>query len=123
MPAIRAATPATAAILFTGAGANAAAAASGAGAIASSSNDHVRTSGSTRLRSAEIVISCAAPARSSAPRRHGQLGGAGTGSGASVGPLAAAEVSGGAFSTVIGAPGPQIRQIGILRADQASRLT
>ena len=76
MPATRTTIPATAASRFTGAGANAAAAASGAGATASSSDDQVAGMGSAPT-SAEMVISCAAPARNSAARRHGQLGGAG----------------------------------------------
>jgi hypothetical protein len=91
------ATPTTPATLFTGAGANAAAAASGAGAMASSSDHHVTARGSALL-SAEMVISCAAPARSSAPRRHAQLGGAGTGGGlAGVDVRGSEEVSTGAF--------------------------
>jgi hypothetical protein len=91
----------TAASLFTGAGANAVAAASGAGAMASSSDAYVTASGSALVR-AEMVISCAAPARISAPRRHAQLGGAGTGAGrVDVAVIAAAEVSAGAFCVVM----------------------
>jgi hypothetical protein len=101
MPAIRTSTPTTPATLFSGAGANAAAAASGAGAMASSSDHHVTARGSALL-SAEMVISCAAPARSSAPRRHAQLGGAGTGGGlAGVDVPGAEEVSTGAFCMVM----------------------
>jgi hypothetical protein len=112
----------TAASLFTGAGANAAAAASGAGAMASSSDAHVTASGSA-LVSAEMVISCAAPARMSAPRRHAQLGGAGTGAGrAYVAVIAAAEVSAGTFCVVIAL---LVGEVGSHenRADQASRRT
>ena len=76
MPATMTAIPATAVSRLTGAGAKAAAAASGAGATASSSDDQVAAMGSA-LTSAEMVISCAAPARNSAARRYGQLGGAG----------------------------------------------
>ena len=65
--------PATAASRLTGAGAKTAAAASGAGAAASSSDDQLAGMGSAPT-SAEMVISCAAPARNSAARRHGQLG-------------------------------------------------
>jgi hypothetical protein len=46
-------------------------------------------------------------------RRHGQLGGSTGSARVAAGPDAAADVSGGAFSTVIGTPGPQIRQIAI----------
>jgi hypothetical protein len=89
----------TAASLFTGAGANAATAASGAGAMASNSDAHVTASGSA-LVSAEMVMSCAAPARISAPRRHAQLGGAGTEAGRG-GALTAGEVTTGAFCVVM----------------------
>jgi hypothetical protein len=69
--------------------------------MASSSDAHVTPSGSA-LVSAEMVINCAAPARISAPRRHAQLGGAGTGTGrVDVAVIAAAEVSAGAFCVVM----------------------
>jgi hypothetical protein len=49
-----------------------------------------------------MVISCAAPARISAPRRHAQLGGAGTGAGpAGVTVPVAGEVPAGAFCVVM----------------------
>lgn len=88
-----------AASLFSGAGVNAAAAVSGAGAMASSSDHHVTASGSG-LVSAEMVISCAAPARISAPRRHAQLGGAGTAEGFTW-VLAAGALSVGACGVVV----------------------
>jgi hypothetical protein len=47
-----------------------------------------------------MVISCAAPARISAPRRHAQLGGAGTGR-VDVAVIAAAEVPAGTFCVVM----------------------
>jgi hypothetical protein len=56
------------------AGVNAAAAARSAGALARSRDDQVTGIGSA-LSSAEMVISCAAPASNSAARRHGRLGG------------------------------------------------
>lgn len=99
MPAARTSTPAMAASLFSGAGVNAAAAVSGAGAMASSSDHHVTASGSA-LVSAEMVISCAAPARISAPRRHAQLGGAGTAEGFTW-VLAAGALSVGACGVVV----------------------
>src|ERR1700733_4341919 len=77
MPTTRTTAATTASGRLAGAGANAAAATSRAGAIASSSECQVALSGSA-LTSAEIVISCAAPARISAPRIQAQLGGAGT---------------------------------------------
>jgi hypothetical protein len=120
IPATRTAISATAASRFTGAGANAAAAASGAGATASSSADQVTGGGSTPT-SAEMVISCAAPAKNSAARRHGQLGGAGMGIVAAAA-LASGELPAGALSVVIGAPGPRVRKIMNI-ADQASRRT
>jgi len=112
--------PATAASRFTGAGAKTAAAASGAGATASSSDDQLAGMGSAPT-SAEMVISCAAPARNSAARRHGQLAGAADTTvdaprRASGGP------PGGALSMVIENPmstSPKITNI----ADQASRRT
>ena len=73
-PARMTTAPAQATSLAIGSGPNAATATSGAGAIASRSDHQVAPSGSTLSRAA-IVISCAAPARSSALRRHGQLGG------------------------------------------------
>ena len=74
------------------------------------------------LNSAEMVISCAAPARNSAARRHGQLGGAAAnGAAGDAGVLAAGVVSAGAVSVVIAPPGGKIN--GHERADQASRLT
>ena len=102
-------------------GANAAAAATGAGATASSSAHQVAASGSAPT-SAEMVINCAGPARNSAARRHGQLGGAGIcGAPAGAAAFTAGEVTAGAFGMVIAPPGGQviIRE----RADQASRLT
>jgi hypothetical protein len=58
--------------------------------------------------SAEMVISCAAPARSSAPRSHGQLGGAGARTGlAGVAVLGAGEVGAGAFCVVIARSGAE----------------
>jgi len=122
IPATRTSRQASAASPFTGSGAKAAAAANGAGAIASSNDHHVTASGST-LTSAEMVISCAAPASSSAARSHRRLGGAGTGrapAGSAV--VAAGEVSAGAFGVVI------LHLLmdtfdGCERADQASRLT
>lgn len=102
MPAIKAAMAATAATRFTGAGANAAAAASGAGAMASSRADYVTARGSAPV-SAEMVISCAAPARISAPRIQAQLGGAGTAAWRATGAaLVVDAVSAGAYSAVIG---------------------
>jgi hypothetical protein len=69
-----------------------------------------------------MVISCAAPARISAARRDGQLGGAGTdGTGGEAGTFAAGVVSAGAVGVVIAPPGGKIN--GHERADQASRLT
>jgi hypothetical protein len=53
--------------------------------------------------SAEIVISCAAPAKNSAARRHGQLGGAGDTAVGAAG-LAAGEPPAGALSMLIGTP-------------------
>jgi hypothetical protein len=53
-------------------GVKAAAAASGAGAIARSSADQVAGNGST-LSSAEMVMSCAAPASKNPPRRQALL--------------------------------------------------
>src|ERR1700722_5848863 len=74
VPAIRTATPRTAASRATGAGAKAATAPSGAGAMASSSDDQLTGRAATRY---EMVTSWAAPASSSAPRSQGQLGGRG----------------------------------------------
>jgi hypothetical protein len=100
--AIRTRTPTAAASLFSGAGANAAAAASGAGAVASSSDDQVAARGRSLGTSAEMVISCAAPASSSALRRHAQLGGAGPRTGlAGVAVPGAGEAWAGAFCVVI----------------------
>src|SRR5260221_7928365 len=90
--------------MFSGAGVNAAAAASGAGATASSSDHHVTARGSA-LFSAEMMISCAAPARDSAPRRHGQLGAAGTDSGLA-GPAVLATGEGPAGGVFLGLPRP-----------------
>jgi len=59
MPATKTSTPITPASVLTG-----------AGAMPSSSDHHVTASGSALTR-AEMVISCAAPARISAARRHG----------------------------------------------------
>src|SRR5262245_55810074 len=117
MPTARTAIPATAASVFTGAGAKAAAAASGAGATASS-DDQAAGMGSAPT-SAEMVVSCAALARSSAARRHGQLGGAGDATVGEPGSASTAQ-SGGALLIVIGNPmstSPKITNI----ADQASR--
>jgi hypothetical protein len=102
IPATRTSRQASAASPFTGSGAKAAAAANGAGAIASSNDHHVTASGST-LTSAEMVISCAAPASSSAARSHRRLGGAGRTGRAPAGTavLAAVEVSAGAFGVII----------------------
>ena len=96
----RTAIPATAASTFTGAGAKAATA---AGATASSSDDQVAGTGPAPT-SAEIVISCAAPARNSAARRHGQLDGAGDTTAVAAG-LVAGEPPACALSMLIGAPG------------------
>ena len=123
IPATITTTPATAASRFSRAGANAAAAASGAGAMASSS-DHQVTASGPAPSSAEMVISCAAPARSIAPRRHGQLGAVGTGSeAADVAVLGAREVSAGAFCVVITRSREEVRQLRHYRADQTSRPT
>ena len=101
IPATITTTPATAASRFSRAGANAAAAASGAGAMASSS-DHQVTASGPAPSSAEMVIRCAAPARSIAPRRHGQLGGAGTAPGtAHAAARGAGEVPAGGLCVVI----------------------
>jgi hypothetical protein len=55
------------------------------------------------------VISCAAPARISAPRRHGQLGGAGAArSAVDVGALAAGVTAAGASGVVIASPGSML---------------
>jgi len=99
----RTAIPATAARRFTGAGAMAATAAGGAGATAGSSDDQVAGTGSAPT-SAAIVISCAAPAKNSATRRHGQLGGAGDTTAVAAG-LASGEPPACALSMLIGAPG------------------
>lgn len=82
--------------------------------MASSSAHHVTASGSA-LVSAEIVISCAAPARISTPRRHGQLGGAED-------EIVSDALPASALPTVIGgsqSTSPKVTNI----ADQASRLT
>src|SRR5947207_3075343 len=102
IPTTRTTIPAAAASRLAGAGANAAAAASGAGATASSSDDQVAGIGSAPT-SAEIVISCAAPAKNSAARRHGQLGGAGETTVRAAG-VASGEPSAGALSMLIGTP-------------------
>src|SRR3984885_6648941 len=102
MPTTRTTAAATARGRFAGAGANAAAATSSAGATASSSEYQVAASGSA-LVSAEIVISCAAPARISAPRIQAQLGGAGTAAWRATGAaLVVGAVSAGVYSAVIG---------------------
>src|SRR5580692_4119279 len=100
MPTTRTTAATTASGRFAGAGANAAAATSSAGAIASSSEYQVAVSGSA-LTSAEIVISCAAPARISAPRIQAQLGGAGTAAWRARGAaLVVGAVSAGVYSAV-----------------------
>src|SRR5580693_5328162 len=100
MPTTRTTAAATARGRFAGAGA--AAATSRAGAIASSSEYQVAVSGSA-LVSAEIVISCAAPARISAPRIQAQLGGAGAAAWRATGAaLVVGAVSADVYSAVIG---------------------
>jgi hypothetical protein len=70
--------------------------------MASSSDDQVAARGKSFGTSAEMVISCAAPARSSALRRHGQLGGAGPRTGlAGIAVLGAGEVGTDVFCVVI----------------------
>ncbi len=100
IPATRTAAQATAASLATGTGANAVTAASGAGAVASSSADQVAARGSA-LFNAEMVISWAATARTSAARRHGQLGEAAALK-AGLAVLAAGDVPADAFWVLIG---------------------
>ena len=69
-----------------------------------------------------MVISCAAPARISAPLRHGQLGGAGADRAPDdAGVRVAGAVPEGVLGAVIGPPGGKF--YGHERADQASRLT
>ena len=108
IPTARPAIPTAAASRFTGAEAKAVAAASGAGATASSSDDQVAGMGSAPT-SAEMVISCAAPARNSAARHHGQLGGAGESS-AWAAEGASDELPAGAPPIVIGTPSPRVRR-------------
>ena len=108
IPTARPAIPTAAASRFTGAEAKAVAAASGAGATASSSDDQVAGMGSAPT-SAEMVISCAAPARNSAARHHGQLGRAGESS-AWAAEGASDELPAGAPPIVIGTPSPRVRR-------------
>jgi hypothetical protein len=79
--------------------------------MASSSDAHVTASGSA-LFSAEMVISWAAPARNSAPRRHGQLGGAGTGEAmAGVAVLESGGLATGAFRVVTLGSWPSVANV------------
>jgi hypothetical protein len=89
--------------------------------MASSNDAHV-TGGGSAPTSAEMVISCAAPARNSAARRHGQLGGAATGGLPDVISFVTAG-SAGAFWVVIAGSWRDESESNERCADQASRLT
>jgi len=89
--------------------------------MASNSDDHVTASGSA-LVSAEMVISCAAPARSSAPLSHAKLGEAAAAGGFVVGPVSTGTLT-GAFWVVIARSLVDDFEGHECRTDQASRRT